>query len=164
MIGGTSRAVVEEVVEVAGVERGCDIVVEEGEVDAVIEGDSDWLDEEEDEDVSCCSGSAAVKSALLASGFRETPRSCWISSEVRPFDSRKETLRSVDASRIDSSSRNLDAWSMRSCREADAGASSGLGDCDDEDRSVGAEPGCRCHGGMDGGFDEGSDIVSVIWL
>jgi hypothetical protein len=35
MIGGTSRAVVEEVVEVAGVERGCDMVVEEDEVDAV---------------------------------------------------------------------------------------------------------------------------------
>jgi hydroxymethylglutaryl-CoA reductase len=39
MIGGTSRGVVEEVVEVAGVERGCDIVAEEGEVDAVTEDD-----------------------------------------------------------------------------------------------------------------------------
>lgn len=35
IIGGTSRAAVEEVVEVTGVERGCDMVVEEAEVDAV---------------------------------------------------------------------------------------------------------------------------------
>lgn len=71
-------------------------------------------------------------------------------------------MRSVEASRIDSSSKNLEAWSMRSCREADAGALSELGDCDDGDWSVGAEPDCCCHEGMDGGFDEGSDIVSVI--
>jgi hypothetical protein len=35
MMGGTSRAGVKEVVEVAAVERGCDMVVEDDEVDAV---------------------------------------------------------------------------------------------------------------------------------
>jgi hypothetical protein len=49
---------------------------------------------------------------VLASTLREMPRTCWISSELRPLDSRNETLRSVGASRIDSSSRNLDAWSQ----------------------------------------------------
>lgn len=103
-----------------------------------------------------------VASALLASGFRETPRSCSISSEVKPLDSRKDTLRSVDASRIDSSSKNLEAWSRRSCREVDAGASSELGDCDDGDWLDGADPDCCCHEGMDGDFDERSDIVSMM--
>lgn len=80
------------------------------------------------EGVSWLLSSDEIDELLLASGFRETPRSCWISSGLRPFDSRKETLRSVGESRIDSSSKNLDAWSRSSCRVVGAGASSELGD------------------------------------
>lgn len=97
---------------------------------------------------------------LVASGFRETPRSWSISSAFRPLDSRKETLRSVGASRIDSSSRNLDADSTRSCREVDAGASSELGDEDKGAWSAGADPD-RCQEGMEGGLDDGSDMMFV---
>lgn len=49
--------------------------------------------------------------ADASSGFEE--RSCSIWSEVRPFCSKKVTLRSREASRIDSSSRNLRACSRR---------------------------------------------------
>lgn len=122
---------------------------------------SDWL--EEKEEAGGVSGSlslVAVALLLVASGFRETPSSCWISSGFRPLDSRKETLRSVGASRIDSSSRNLEACSTRSCLEVDAGASSELSDEAKGDCSVGADPD-RCHEGIEGGLDEGSDMVLV---
>lgn len=93
MIGDTSRDA-EEVV-VAVVEGCCDmVVVEDGVATGAEEVVSDCVEEEV---------------LLLASGFRETPRSCWISSELSPLDSRKATLRSVGESRIDSSSRNLEA-------------------------------------------------------
>lgn len=112
IIGGTSRDAVEGVVEaVVGV--GCDMVVEEDGPVIWEEGVvSDWVVEEEGEElegVSRLLSSVEMDELLLASGFRETPRSCWISSGLSPFDSRKETLRSVGESRIDSSSRNLDA-------------------------------------------------------
>lgn len=123
MIGGTSREP-EEAVVLAVAERGCDMVVDV-EAGAVTEEEgviSDWLDEEV-EGVSCSLPSGTDELLLLASGFRETPRSFWISLGVKPLDSRNEILRSVEEPRIDSSSRNLDAWSRRSCRVVDAGAS-----------------------------------------
>lgn len=128
IIGGTSRDAEGVVVAVEG---DCDMVV--GDDDAVIweEGvASDGVVEvgEELEGVSWFLSSVEIDELLLASGFRETPRSCWISSGLRPLDSRKEILRSVGESRIDSSSRNLDAWSSSSCRVVGAGASSELGD------------------------------------
>lgn len=77
---------------------------------------------------------SSTEPALLpvASRFRVTPRSWLISSELRPFDSRKAILRSVGESRIDSSSRKRDAWLTRSSRDVDAGASSELGDGEGE--------------------------------
>jgi len=121
---------------------------------------SDWLEENEAGGVSEPLSSVEVELLLVASEFRETPRSCWISSGFRPLDSRKEILRSVGESRIDSSSRNLEAWSIRSCLEEDAGASSELGDEDGGGLSAGADPG-RCHEGMEGGLDDESDMVLV---
>lgn len=109
MIGGTSRDA-EEVV-VAVVEGGCDMVaVEDGVAAGAGEVVSDCVEEEEElKWVSWFLLSVEIEELLLASRFRETPRSCWISSELSPLDSRKATLRSVEESRIDSSSRNLEA-------------------------------------------------------
>jgi hypothetical protein len=153
MIGGTSfrGALV--------IERGCDMVVEgAGEV-AGEEGDTsvDWDSEEEEGEEEEGALSSAVSGLLLvASAFRETPRRVWISSGVKPLDSRKDTLWFVDASRIESSSRNRAAWSTRSCREAD-GAASEFGD--EGGGSAGGLADCCCHEGMDGFLDVGSDMV-----
>lgn len=83
-----------------------------------------------------------------------------MSSELRPLDSRKVILRSVGASLIDSSSRNLDACASRSSRDvvAGAGASSELGD-DDGDSSVVLL--ALCHEGMDD-LEASSGIISSL--
>lgn len=75
MIGGTSRDA-EEAMVLAVAERGCDMVVVD-KIGAVTEDEgvtSDWLDEEA-EGVSCSLTSVTDELLLLASGFRETPRS-----------------------------------------------------------------------------------------
>mgnify|MGYP007016609403 CR=1 FL=1 len=107
---------------------------------------------------SCVLSSAGVE--VLASTLREIPRTCWISSELRPLDSRNETLRSVGASRIDSSSRNLDAWSRRACRDVeavDAGASSEAGDGDSSAVLFGL-----CQEGIDDDLDVSSGMMEYL--
>lgn len=118
---------------------------------------SDWVGEVEG--VSSCVLSSAVVELLLGSALRETPRTCSISSELRPLDSRNETLRSVGASRIDSSSRNLDAWSRRACRDVEAvvaGASSEVGDGDSSVLLA------VCHEGMDADLDVSSGMMRYL--
>lgn len=110
--------------------------------------------------VSSCVLSSAVVELLLASALREMPRTCSISSELRPFDSRNETLRSVGASRIDSSSRNLDAWSRRACRDVEAvvaGASSEVGEGDSSAVLLGL-----CHEGIDADLDVSSGMMNYL--
>ena len=96
---------------------------------------------------------------LLVSALQEMPRTCSISSELKPFDSRNDILRSVGASRIDSSSRNLDAWSRRVCRGVAvvAGASSEVGDGDSSAVLLGL-----CHEGIDPALDVSSGIMRYL--
>lgn len=113
------------------------------------------------EAVRCWAGADSVSLALsvveFASALPDMPRTCWISSELRPLDSRKAILRSCGASRIDSSSRNLAACSRRLCRGVlvvagalselgDVSSSAGLFDC--------------CHAGVDVGLELSSDMTS----
>lgn len=108
---------------------------------------------------------SAAGLVLFASAFRDTPRRAWISSELRPLDSRNEILCSVDASRIESSCRKRAAWSTRSCRAVSAvvdGVTSselGAGDC-----SAGGSAGRCCQEGMIGDFldDESGMLVGLI--
>lgn len=163
MIGGTSRGVDEGLTEVAVDGRDCKIGLE---VESSVTGEEGVTSDPSEEvcGVSCPCSVVAEVVLLLASSFRETPRSCWISSGFRPFDSRNEILRSVGESRIDSSSRKRDAWSRRSCR-VEAGASE-LGDGDEAGWSASAfpEPDCCCQEGIEGGLDVGSDMVPVLSL
>ena len=110
--------------------------------------------------VSSCVLSSAVVELLLGSALRETPRTCSISSELRPLDSRNETLRSVGASRIDSSSRNLDAWSRRACRDVEAVVAGALSEVGDGDSS--ADLLAVCHEGIDADLDVSSGMMRYL--
>jgi hypothetical protein len=143
IIGGTSRGANAGAGADGGAGRDSDMVVGGAEVTGEGGVTSVWEGE-----VDAVGVSSAAVELLLASSLRVMPRTCWISSEFRPFDSRNETLRSVGASRIDSSSKNLDAWSRRACRGVEvvaAGASSaGDGDGDSSAALLGL-----CHEGID---------------
>ena len=104
-------------------------------------------------------GSVCVGSMDGLSGVASSSRCT--SSLVRPFPSRKETLRSVEAARISSSSRNFEAFSSSASLEEDFGTSS-LGES-----GVWNGPlsfvlgllGCRCHVGMEGGFGSDGSLI-----
>ena len=97
---------------------------------------------------------------VVASSFREIPRRLSISSLRNPFVSRNAALRSVDASRIDSSSRNLVACSRRVGRGV-VGVVLSSELCHDgaeAEDSAAVLFGC-CQDGMDNGLDLVSTIV-----
>lgn len=106
-----------------------------------------------------CALAASAEGLSLASVLRETPRRDWISSLRKPFDSRKDILWSVEASRMDSSSRNLDARSRRAERSEEASSELGGGLADWF--VVASVLCCCCHAGMDEFFFE-SDMMSEI--
>lgn len=96
---------------------------------------------------------------VVASSFREIPRRLSISSLRNPFVSKNATLRLVDASRIDSSSKNLVACSRRAGRGVVGVLSSELCDAGaDAEESAAVLFGC-CQDGMDSGFGLVSTIV-----
>lgn len=96
---------------------------------------------------------------VVASSFREIPRRLSISFLRNPLVSRNATLRSVDASRIDSSSKNLVACSRRAGRGVVGVLSSELCDGGAEvEESAAVLFGC-CQDGMDNGLGLVSTIV-----
>ena len=108
----------------------------EGGADVVDEGEGvDW-DEDAEALLVGGTGSVLVEAVVsaevvlsssvvsLGSGVGDMPRRVLISSSRRPLDCKKVTLRSVGASRMESSSRNLAACSMSADREV----SSDVGD------------------------------------
>lgn len=161
-MGGMSRVVV--VLE--GVGDGVGVVIEDDGVDWVVD---------DAEALSVCSGAddgtgsvllggvvsgEAVFSSSsvvsLALGVDDMPRRVLISSSRRPLDCRNVTLRSVGASRMDSSSRNLAACSMRVDREV----SSEVGDEVDSELSLLGLEGC-CHEGIEDGLGLESAMVCL---
>lgn len=101
---------------------------------------SDWPSGVEDEALGSSDGVS-----LVASVLRETPSRDWISSSRSPFDSKKDILRSVDASRKESSCRNLVACSRSTARSAVEELSE-FGDELEDDGGEGVLFWCcRCH-------------------
>lgn len=97
----------------------------------------------------------------VASVLRETPRRLWISLLRSPFDSKKDILRSVGASRIVSSCKNLDPWSRRAERSGAVEGEAAFGDGLEGWLDVASLWG-SCHCGMEGFFCSGSDILELI--
>jgi hypothetical protein len=124
--------------------------------DVPVDGDVAWAELSVLAAAALLSSSAVLLGSLLASEFRDTPRRLSISSEVRPLDSRKAILRSVDASRIDSSCRNLDACSTSVDRAVSLPASLSL-----SSEAGGAAEFCCCHSGIEG-LESESVMVKVV--
>lgn len=80
-----------------------------------------------------------------------------ISSFCNPFDSRNAILRSVGASRIDSSSRNLAAWFRRADLD-ELSAPVALSELDCSGVAVASQD-WRCHSGMAGCRESGPAIL-----
>jgi hypothetical protein len=124
--------------------------------DGPIDGDVVWAKLSVLAAVALLSSSVVVLASPLASEFRETPKRLSISGEVRPLDSRKAILRSVDASRIDSSCKNLDACSRSVDRAVSLSTSLSL-----SSEAGGAAEVCCCHSGIDG-LESESDMVTIM--
>lgn len=155
MMGGTSRDVELWIDDDGGDWAGdgagvwdCWVAWFDGDVD-VERSSSDFASEELGSEVGDLVSAGEL---LVASVLRETPRIVWISSLRSPFDSRKDILRSVGASRIDSSCRNLDAWSRRAGRSGVVEGESEFGD-ELESWLEAASPWTCCHLGMERFFD-----------
>lgn len=169
-MGGMSRVVV-VVVVLGGVGDGVGVVFEDEGVGWVVD-DVEALFVWSGADAGAgsvllggvVSGEAVFSSSSsvvsLALGVDDVmPKRVLISSSRRPLDCKNVTLRSVGASRMDSSSRNLAACSMRADREV----SSEVGDEVDSELSVlrlEALLGC-CHEGIEDGLGLESAMICM---
>lgn len=158
MIGGTSRGEDDDALLVVVVLDGTEAGGEEGEeVDGVlgIVVLVSLVESGEEED-------SVEVLVLVASRLRDMPSRLSISSLRRPLDSRKETLRSMEASRMESSCRNLVACSRRDDREVLVWSSSEAGDGVELELvsgSLGAEALGFCQSGIEARLGLGSDIM-----